>query len=190
MSTLNSARQPPSTTPTHKLTILAREEKQSRQQDRRHINYFKAGVCIQRSWTNAPQWFSKREWRAGFKCLKKHIDKTICKWICPQKNKMVWRKFKAMFFPQVHLADSNRRRKEAISTQNQSNKAKKKRNCCHKTQFVPPCFPRSTGFLSVRRPRRRARSTQTKTARKLKLRADITPSTKTNASLKNKPNAF
>ena len=42
MLPLNSARQPPSTTPTHKLTILAREEKQSRQKDRRHINYFEA----------------------------------------------------------------------------------------------------------------------------------------------------
>ena len=42
MLALNSARQAPSTTPTHKLTILAREEKQSRQKDRRHINYFEA----------------------------------------------------------------------------------------------------------------------------------------------------
>jgi len=42
-------------------------------------------------------------------------------------KKMVWKKFKAMFFPVVHLADSNSRRKEAISTQNQSNKAKKRK---------------------------------------------------------------
>ena len=42
MLPLNSVRQAPSTTPTHKLTILAREEKQSRQKDRRHINYFEA----------------------------------------------------------------------------------------------------------------------------------------------------
>ena len=42
MLPLNSARQPPSITPTYKLTILAREEKQSRQKDRRHINYFEA----------------------------------------------------------------------------------------------------------------------------------------------------